>query len=253
MKACVKFAAACILVVLGMIPETEALAANLVIVTNQGAMPGLKELAAAFMRESGDNVIVILAEGDLMEQRLASGTVDLVSQNPGPMQELVRRGRIVGSTVTPFQLAELGVAVKAGAPKPDIGTVRAYRSALLAAKSIGYSRGCSGTNIAGGIAQLGLTAQLKDKTVFTTVGPVTDYLVRGDFEIGLQQTNIMAGVPGVDYVGPVPAPLNKPCQSNVGLATAAKEPDAARAMIRFMISPDAAPLLRRTHAEPFKP
>ena len=245
--------AVCILAAVGSMPQGPAVAANLVIVTNQGAVPSLKELAAAFTRASGHNVTVILAEGDVLEQRLASGTVDLVSQNPGPMAELVKSGRIVGSTVTPFQLAELGVAVKAGAPKPDIGTVEAYRSALLAAKSIGYSRGCSGTNIGEGIAQLGLTEPLKAKTVFTTMGPVTDYLARGDFEIGLQQTNIMAGVPGVDYVGPVPAPLNKPCQSNVGLAAGSKEPEAARAMIRFMISPEAAPLIRKTHAEPFKP
>ena len=253
MRECAKFAAACILGALGSLAQGTAAAADLVIVSNQGAMPSLKELAAAFKRASGHNVTVVLAEGSVLEQRLASGTVDLVSQNPGPMEELVKSGRIVGSTVTPFQLAELGVAVRAGAPKPNIGTVEAYKSALLGAKSIGYSRGCSGTNIGDGISQLGLTEPLKDKTVFTTVGPVTDYLARGDFEIGLQQTNIMAGVPGVDYVGPVPAPLNKPCQSNVGLAATSKEPDAARAMIRFIISPDAAPLIRKTHAEPFKP
>jgi len=248
-----KLAAAGILAALGSMPSGAALAADLVIVSNQGAVPGLKELAAAFSRASGHKVTVILAEGDALEQRLASRTADLVSQNPGPMAELVKSGRIVGSSVTPFQLAELGVAVKAGAPKPDIRTAASYKAALLAAKSIGYSRGCSGTNIGAGIAQLGLTEQLKAKTIFTTVGPVTDYLARGDFEIGLQQSNIMAGVPGVDYVGPVPAPLNKPCQSNVGLAAASKEPDAARAMIKFMISPEAAPLLRKTHAEPFKP
>jgi molybdate transport system substrate-binding protein len=253
MRTCATFALACILTMLGWMPQGAALAADLVIVTNQGAVPGLKELAAAFTRVTGHSVTVILAEGAVLEQRLASGTADLVSQNPGPMEELVKSGKIVGSTVTPFQLAELGVAVKAGTPKPDIGTVQAYRSALLSAKSIGYSRGCSGTNIGDGIAQLGLTEQLKNKTILTTVGPVTDYLARGDFEIGLQQSNIMAGIPGVDYVGPVPPPLNKRCQSNVGLTTTSKEPDAARAMIRFMISPDAAPLLRKTHAEPFTP
>jgi molybdate transport system substrate-binding protein len=251
MRGLEKFAA-CILAVLASMPGA-ARAADLVIVTNQGAVPGLKELGAAFKRASGNNVTVILAEGSVLGQRLASGTVDLVSQNPGPMAELVKSGKIVGSTVTPFQLADLGVAVKAGARKPDIGTAEAYKSALLAAKTIGYSRGCSGTNIGEGIARLGITEQLKNKTVFTTTGPVTDYLARGDFEIGLQQSNIMAGVPGVDYVGPVPAPLNRPCQSNVGMTTTTKEPDAARALIRFMVSPDAAPLLRKTHAEPFKP
>jgi len=81
-------------------------------------------------------------------------------------------------------------------------------------------------------------------------GPVTDYLAHGDFELGIQQTNIMVGVAGTDYVGPVPGDLNKPCQSNVALLTASKEPEAARAMIAFMVSPQAAPLLRKTHVEP---
>jgi len=252
MRAVAKLAAACVLAAIG--PQGTALAADLVVVSNQGAIPGLNELAAAFTRMTGNKVTVVLAEGDL-DQRLAAGTVDLVSQNPGPMDALVKAGKIVPGTVTPFQLADLGVAVKAGAPKPDISTPAAYRSALLAAKTIGYSRGCSGTNIGASIAQLGLTDQLKAKTKFTgnAGGPVTDYLKRGEFELGLQQSNIMAGVPGVDFVGPVPGPLNKPCQSDIGLTTTSKAPDAARAFIRFAISPAAAPLLRKTHAEPFKP
>ena len=248
-----KFAAACILVAAATMPQNAALAADLTIVSNQGAVPGLKELAAAFSRASGHHVTVVLAEGDVLEQRLNSGQADLVSQNPAPMQELVKQGKVVGNTVTPFQLASLGLAVKAGAPKPDISTVEAYKAALIRAKSIGYSRGCSGTNIGQGIAELGLTEQLKAKTIFTSDGPVTDYLKRGAFEIGIQQSNIMAGVPGVDFVGSLPGALNKRCQSNVGMATASKAPDAARAMIKFMISPEAGPLLRKTLAEPAKP
>jgi molybdate transport system substrate-binding protein len=253
MKARVKFMPLCLLALLAAMSPRAALAADLVIVTNQGAVPGLKELAAAFMRASGNNVTVLLAEGDLLEQRLKEGTVDLVSQNPQPMEKLVKEGWIAADTVTPFQLAELGVAVKAGARQPDIRTADSYRAALLAAKSIGYSRGCSGTNIGAGIAQLGITDLLKDKTTFTTTGPVTDYLARGDFEIGIQQSNIMAGVPGVDFVGPVPAVLNKKCQSNIGLVKTSKSPGAARAMILFAASPAAAPLLRKTHAEPYVP
>jgi ABC-type molybdate transport system substrate-binding protein len=92
-----------------------------------------------------------------------------------------------------------------------------------------------------------------DASALAANGPVTVYLARGDFELGLQQSNIMAGVPGVDFVGPIPAPLNQPCQSNLGLATTSKEPEAARALIRFASSPAAAPLLRKTHAAPFKP
>jgi molybdate transport system substrate-binding protein len=137
-------------------------------------------------------------------------------------------------------LAGLGLSVRAGAPKPDISTVEAYKAALLGAKSIGYSRGCSGTNIGKGIEELGLTEQLKAKTKFTSGGPVTDYLARGDFEIGIQQTNIMVGVPGTDYVGPLPGFLNTPYPSSVALLSSSRQTDAARAMIAFMISPAAA-------------
>ena len=100
---------------------------------------------------------------------------------------------------------------------------------------------------ADGIEQLGLTEQLKPKLQLTGGGngPVTFFLARGDFELGIQQTNIMVGAPGTDYVGPVPAGIDKPCPNSVGLLTVSKEPDAARAMIKFMTSPEAAPLLAR--------
>ena len=253
MRASAKFAAACMVGVLGIMSQGTATAADLVILTNQGATPGVKELAAAFARASGHKVTVIQVEGDALEQRIKNGTADLVTGNPETIEPLVKTGKVVASTVTPFVLAGLGLSVRAGAPKPDISTVEAYKAALLAAKSIGYSRGCSGTHVAEGIAQLGLAEQLKAKTKFTTGGPVTEFLARGDFEIGIQQTNIMVGVPGTDYVGPLPGSLNRPCPSSVALLTISKEPDAARAMITFMISPAAAPLLRKTHAEPAKP
>jgi len=231
-------------------------AAELVILTNQGATPGVRELATAFSQASGHKVTVIQEAGAALERRLNSSVPgDLLTANPEPFDDLIKKGKVVPGTVTPFVLAGLGVSVRAGAPKPDIGTVETYKAALIAAKSIGYSFGCSGTHVAEGIAKLGLTEQLKAKTVRTggaaNGGPVTDYLARGDFEIGIQQTNIMVGVAGTDYVGPVPGEINKPCQSNVALLTGSKEPEAARAMIAFMASSAAAPLLRKTHVEPY--
>ena len=253
MRVRAAFVATCMLGALGLMPQGAATAADLIILTNQGATPGVRELAAAFARASGHKVTVIQEEGAALERRIDSGPADLVTGNPGTIEELVRNGKIVPGTVTPFVRAGLGLSVRAGAPKPDISTVEAYKATLLAAKSIGYSRGCSGTNIGEGIAQLGLTEQLRARTVFTSGGPVTDSLARGDFEIGIQQTNIMVGVPGTDYVGPLPGSLNKPCPSSVAVLRGSKEQDAARAMITFMISPEAAPLLRKTHVEPATP
>jgi len=251
-----RIAAAGLLGMLGSLPQGGAVAADLTILTNQGATPGVRELAAAFSQASGHKVTVIQEAGAALERRLNSPAPgDLLTANPEPFEDLVKKGKVVAGTVTPFVLAGLGVSVRAGAPKPDISTVEAYKATLVAAKSIGYSYGCSGTHVAEGIEKLGLTEQLKAKTVRTGTGaaggPVTDHLARGEFEIGIQQTNIMVGMPGTDYVGPVPGEINKPCQSNVALLTASKEPEAAHAMIAFMISPAAAPLLRKTHVEPF--
>jgi molybdate transport system substrate-binding protein len=230
-----------------------AQAAELTILTNQGAVPGVRELGNAFSVQSGHKITVLQETGAALERRINEGPADLITLNPGPMDDLVKKGRVVPATVTPFVLAGLGLSVRAGAPKPDISTVEAYKATLIAAKSIGYSYGCSGTHIAEGIEKLGLTEQLKAKTIRTTGGPVTDYLAKGDFEIGIQQTNIMVGVAGTDFVGSLPGFVNIPCPSSVALMTVSKEPEAARAMIKFMISPEAAPLLRKTHVEPAKP
>jgi molybdate transport system substrate-binding protein len=249
-------AAACIpaivLGALGSLSQGAARAAELVVITGQGATPGVKEVAAAFARASGHKVTVLQEAGAALDQRLDNGPADLIAGSPVQIADLVKKGKVVTGTVTPFALAGLGVSVRAGAPKPDISTVEAYKAALLAAKSIGYSRGCSGTNAAEGIEKLGLTAQLKAKTVLVDGGPVVEYLAKGDFELGIQQTNIMVGAPGTDYVGAPPGFLNKPCPSSAALLTTSKEPDAARAMIKFMISPEAAPLLRKTFVEPAK-
>ena len=256
MGGCGKAAAACVLGVLapafvGVLPQGAAAAADLVIISNQGATPGVRELAAAFGQKTGHKVTVIQEDGAALERRLAAGgQADLFAVNPGGLEALAKKGLVVAGTATPFVLAGLGLSVRAGVPKPDISTVAAYKAALLAAKSIGYSRGCSGTHAAQGIEKLGLAETLKPKTVYTTSGPVVAALAKGDFDVGIQQTNIMVGAPGTEYVGALPGFLNDPCPSSVALLAASKEPEAARAMIKFMSSPEAAPLLRKTHVEP---
>jgi molybdate transport system substrate-binding protein len=244
------FTAACVLGALSL-SLGAANAAEITILANQGAMPGVRELATAFEAQTGHSVIVVREVDETLERRVRDGSADLVTGNPGNIEVFVNDGSVVPGSVTPFVLAELGISVQAGAANPDISTVESYQAALLAAESIGFSRGCSGTNAAAGIERLGLTQQLQDKITRTESGPVTAYLARGEIEFGIQQTNIMVDVPGTDFVGPVPGHLNVACQSDIGILTASQEPDVAREMIEFMISPAAAPLLRRTHVEPF--
>src|SRR5438094_7609786 len=118
MRTCAIFAAACILGVLGSTSHGAAMAADIVILTNQGATPGVRELAAAFARASGHKVTVIQVEGAELDRRINSGPADLVTGNPDTIEELIKNGQVIASTVTPFVLAGLGLSVRAGAPKP---------------------------------------------------------------------------------------------------------------------------------------
>ena len=169
-----------------MLMVSSAGSAELIVLSGQGATPGVREVAAAFARTSGHKATVLQPANAELQQRLDHGPADILVASPEPIEDLVKKGRLVSDTATPWVLAGLGVSVRAGAPKPDIGTVEAYKAALIAAKSIGYSFGCSGTNVAEGIEKLGLTEQLKPKTTRTGSqgggGPVTDYLARGDFD-----------------------------------------------------------------------
>ncbi len=247
------FAVGCFLLV-NTLPHSAAGGAELIVLSNPGAIPGLREVAAAFSRETGHTVTIIQEGVAEVERRLAAGEPgDLISANPPGIEDLLKKGKVIAGTAVPFQVAELGLSVRAGVPKPDISTVETYKTTLLNARSIGYSHGCSGTNTAKGIDELGLTDRLKAKTVFADDRPVVEYLARGAFELGIQQTNIMVGAPGTEYVGELPGVLNKPCVSTIGLLPSSKAPEAAREFIKFISSPQAAPLLRKTLVEPANP
>ena len=105
-------------------------AADLIILGNQGALPGVRALATGFAAASGHRVTVLEESGSALKQRIAEGPADLITLSPEAMAELERSGALVPGSVTPFVLAGLGVSVRAGAPKPDISTVEAYRQTL---------------------------------------------------------------------------------------------------------------------------
>jgi molybdate transport system substrate-binding protein len=242
-----------VLAVTGAWGEVTVQAAELIVLTGMGSESGVRTLAAGFEQASGHKVTVSFETGPSLAQKLESNApADLFTGGPEGVEDLIKKGKVVAGTNTPFGLAGLGLSVKIGALRPDISTVEAFKAALLNAKSIGYSRGCSGTYAAEGIAKLGVADAIKSKVTLTGGGPVAEYVARGEVELGIQQTNVMVGVPGADYVGPLPGFLNKPCPFNVGLMAVSKNPDAARAMIKFMTLPDATPLLQKAFMEPVR-
>jgi molybdate transport system substrate-binding protein len=252
MRICAKFFG--LVLAAGLGGATAARSAELIVLTSMGPSTGTYELAAGFEKATKNKVTVTFETGQSLKQKLdTNAPADLITGGPEQIEQLIKAGKVVAGTNTPFGLAPLGLSVKVGAKKPDISTIEAYKATLLAAKSVGYSRGCSGTHTADGIEKLGIADQMKSKIKLTGGGPVAAYLAKGDFELGIQQTNVLVGIPGTDYVGPLPGYLNTACPFNVGLMAVSKQQDLAREMIKYMISPDAVSLLQKGFMEPAKP
>jgi molybdate transport system substrate-binding protein len=167
------------------------------------------------------------------------------------LEELVKQGKIISESRVDLARSSIGMAVRAGAPKPDITTVEAFKQAMLRAKSIAYSTSASGVYLATEVFQkLGIADQVKGKSRATGGEPVGAVIARGEAEIGLQQISELLPVPGIDFVGPLPAEIQKITVFSAGIAAGANNPDAGRALIKFLASPDAASAIAKSAMEP---
>jgi molybdate transport system substrate-binding protein len=221
-------------------------AAELIILSRMGSTSGLTALAPAFERATGHTMIVSLEGGASLNQKPA----DLVVHSLDAMAEKIKKGEAVAGSDVIFSRAAVGVSAKTGAPKPDISTPAAFKRTLLAAKSIGYSSGSSGLVAARAIEKLGIAAEMKPKTTFTDVGPAAGYVARGELEMVIQQANVSKPVAGTDYIGDLPGDLHQYVVFAIALMGVSKQQEAARALIKFATSPEAAPLLRAGMMEP---
>jgi molybdate transport system substrate-binding protein len=141
--------------------------------------------------------------------------------------------------------------VPKGAPKPDISTTEGLKKTLLAAKSIGYSTGPSGVYMTGLFEKLGLADQVKEKLRQTPTGVFVGTIIASrEVEIGFQQVSELSNFPGVDYVGPLPADVQNTTVFSSGMIVDAKEAEAAKALLKFLTSPDAGSALKKRGMEP---
>jgi molybdate transport system substrate-binding protein len=188
--------------------------------------------------------------------RLARGeAADVVILDGGAADELGRRGLVRADSKVELARSLIGMVVRAGVAKPDIGSVEAFRSALLAAKSIAYSDSGSGTYLSTSLfAKLGVADQVAGKSRKVrgppSGEPVAAVVARGEAEIGFQQVSELIHTSGVAFVGTIPAELQPGFSFAGTIASTARQPEAAAALIRFLASPEAAPSILKAGLTP---
>ena len=211
---------------------------------------GVRALAAAFEKATGNKVDVSFQGGAALNQKINSAPGDLASLSFDQFDDFVKGGKIVAGSVVEYGRVGNGVAVKAGAPKPDISTPEAFKAAMLNAKSIGHTAVGTGPFNTRLFMRLGIYDQIKDRIKLIQGRLVAAAVADGDVELGIQQTNVIQPYPGTDYLGPLPAELMEYGRVGVGLLTVSTHPEEAKAFIRFMTDPANAELLRMAAMEP---
>lgn len=241
-----------IAIVLAAWGQTSVQAADVIVYANQGAASGIRDLAAAYEKTTGIKVEIVSAQGAaLMKKINANEPGDVVTGFlPDGLDELVKRGKAVDGTVVEFARAGNGVAVKAGAPIPDISTAESFKRAMLDAKSIGHSSNGTGPFNTRLFQKLGIYDQIKGKISLSEGRPVASYVASGEVEIGLQQTNVIQPFPGTVYLGPLPPDLIEYGRFGAAVMTVSTNKDGAKALIAFMVDPANHPLIRKSAMEP---
>jgi molybdate transport system substrate-binding protein len=197
------------------------------------------ELLPKFEKASGHKVTAAWSSTTDIRKRVAAGEVaDLVILGNSGTEELIKQGKLVASTRAIFAKSGISIAVRSGAPKPDISSADALIKSVLAAKSVAYSEGASGTYLVGMFQKLGIYDQVKSKASIAKANePVGEKLVRGEAEIGFHQISELIPVKGIQIVGPLPAELQYITVFSGGVHSEAKQPDAAKALIKFLTTP----------------
>jgi molybdate transport system substrate-binding protein len=205
------------------------------------------ELVPQFERLAGHKVTTTWAGTTDIMKRMAAGEIyDLVVSSSKSLDDLIKQGKIAGGSPVVLAKCGIGVAVKAGAPRPDVGSPEAFKQAVLAAKTVGYSTGPSGVYLAGLFERMGIGEAVKAKTRQVasgmTVGPI---IANGEAELGFQQVSELAHVDGVDYIGPLPEPLQNITVFSAGIHASAPQADAAKALVAFLTTPAAGSVMKK--------
>jgi molybdate transport system substrate-binding protein len=226
-------------------------AAEIKVLSTQATEEAYRELVPLFEQASGHKVTTIFTGTLDVQKRIAAGEAyDLIIMAGPAIDDFIKSGKIVPGSRVDLARSGVGVAVRAGAPKPDISSTEALKKALLSAKSIGYSTGPSGVYLAILFQRLGVADAVKPKLRQTPTGVfVGNIVANGEAEIGFQQVSELSHFPGVDFVGPLPAEVQEITVFASGIQVGAKQVETAKALVKFLTAPAAAPSFTRRGLE----
>ncbi|MBR0795157.1 substrate-binding domain-containing protein [Bradyrhizobium jicamae] len=234
-----------------------ASAAEVHVMISGGLTAAYKALVPEFERKTGHKVVTAFGPSmgtttNAIPVRLERGEpADVLIMVGYALGDLIKQGKVEASSRVDLVKSPIGVAVKTGAPKPDITSAESVKQALLAAKTIAYSDSASGVYVSTEMfSKLGILDQMKGKARQIPATPVGEIVAKGEAEIGFQQISELKPVAGIDIVGPLPDSLQKITVFSAGIATASKEPEAGKALISFLASSEAHDTLVKSGLDP---
>ena len=231
---------------------SSASASDLKLLGSSGVSSVIRELGSQFEAASGHKVFDDYEVIAVLKRRIDAGEAfDVAILGPEAIDDLIQKGKVAADARAPFGRTGLGVAVRKGAPKPDIGTPEALKRALLDAKTVAHSKeGQSGVHFAALLDRLGIAEQMKGKLKSYDAGGLRQSLAAGEVEMAVTGYGPVLAMAGADVVGPVPQELRTYVVFHAAVATGAKDPAAARALLKFLTAPAAAPVLQAKGLEP---
>jgi molybdate transport system substrate-binding protein len=224
-----------------------AQAADITVLATPGVKEAYAELVPLFEKAASHKVKTTWAGTvDVMKRMKAGEVFDAVILASDSLDELIDTSRVMAGSRADVARSGVGVAVKAGAPKPDISSADALKKTLAAAKSVAISSGPSGVYLNGLFERMGVMAELKPKLKVTPPGAnVGETVAKGEVEIGFQQVSELIHYPGVAFLGPLPADIQKVTIFSGGVPVTSREPDAARAFLQFLAAPERQDVLNK--------
>jgi molybdate transport system substrate-binding protein len=226
--------------------------AEINLIASTAMREALDGLIPLFERASGNKVVLHFHPAATLVVKVNDGlSGDLVLTSAKNIDALMQDGKLVAGSRIDFAHSRVGVAVRTGAPKPDISTADTFKAALLAAKSVGISKGPSGDYLMSVLDRLGIADQVKAKMVQPELSVrVGSVVARGEADIGIQQLGELLPIPGIDTIGPLPDELQTMIVYALARHTDATQWPAAETLVKFLTAPERAPFLKNIGLEP---